>query len=73
MPGDMNDPPRSAHRRIDDVVRIRLHAVPVFVAVIGGLIAFGASGAVLGPLLLAITDALVGLWRRRMGLGAGGA
>jgi predicted PurR-regulated permease PerM len=50
--------------------RIRLHAVPVFVAVIGGLIAFGASGVVLGPLLLAVTDALVKLWRQRMGLGA---
>ena len=50
--------------------RIRLHAVPVFIAVIGGLVAFGASGVVLGPLLLAVTDALVKLWRQRMGLGA---
>ncbi|HEX6362847.1 MAG TPA: AI-2E family transporter [Albitalea sp.] len=48
--------------------RIRLHAVPVFVSIIGGLIVLGASGVVLGPLLLAITDALVRIWRRRLGL-----
>jgi predicted PurR-regulated permease PerM len=46
--------------------RIRLHAVPVFIAILGGLIAFGASGIVLGPLLLALTDELVKLWRRRL-------
>jgi predicted PurR-regulated permease PerM len=51
--------------------RIRLHAVPVFVAVIGGLVAFGASGVILGPLFLAVTDALVKLWRRRMAVGEG--
>ena len=49
--------------------RIRLHAVPVFIAILGGLIAFGASGIVLGPLLLALTDELVTLWRRHLGLG----
>jgi len=48
--------------------RIRMHAVPVFVAIIGGLIVFGAFGIVLGPLLLALTDTLVGLWRRRLGI-----
>jgi predicted PurR-regulated permease PerM len=48
--------------------RIRLHAVPVFVSIIGGLIVFGASGIVLGPLLLALTDTLVTLWRKRLGM-----
>lgn len=48
--------------------RIRLHAVPVFVSIIGGLVVFGASGVVLGPLVLAVTDALVTIWRRRLGL-----
>ena len=38
--------------------RFHLHAVPVLVSIIGGLIVFGASGIVLGPLLLAVTDAL---------------
>ena len=48
--------------------RIRLHAVPVFVSIIGGLVVFGISGAVLGPLLLALTDTLITLWRRRLGI-----
>jgi predicted PurR-regulated permease PerM len=50
--------------------RLHLHAVPVFVAIVGGLIVFGASGLVLGPLLLAVTDTLVKIWRRRLGLQA---
>ena len=49
--------------------RIHLHVVPVFVSVIGGLIVFGASGVVIGPLLLALTDVLVTIWRRRLGIG----
>ncbi|HEX2542031.1 MAG TPA: AI-2E family transporter [Caldimonas sp.] len=48
--------------------RIRMHAVPVFVSIIGGLIVFGASGLILGPLLLALTDSMVTLWRRRLGM-----
>ncbi len=51
--------------------RLHLHAVPVFVSIIGGLIVFGASGIVLGPLLLAVTDCLVKIWRRRLGLQEG--
>ena len=46
--------------------RIRLHAVPVFIAILGGLIVLGVSGIVLGPLLLALTDELVTLWRQRL-------
>ena len=53
--------------------RLHLHAVPVLVSIIGGLIVFGVSGMVLGPLLLAITDAFVRIWRRRLGIQAGGA
>ena len=51
---------------------LHLHAVPVFVSIIGGLIVFGAAGIVLGPLLLAVTDTLVKIWRRRLGLREGG-
>ena len=51
--------------------RIRLHAVPVFIAILGGLIMFGVSGIVLGPLLLALTDELVKLWRRHLDRGDG--
>jgi predicted PurR-regulated permease PerM len=53
--------------------RLHLHAVPVFVSIIGGLIVFGASGVVLGPLLLVVTDTLVRIWRRRLGIRDGGA
>ena len=45
--------------------RLRLHTLPVFLAIVGGLIVFGAAGVILGPVILAITDALVDVWRRR--------
>ena len=45
--------------------KMRLHTVPVFLAVVGGLSLFGASGLVLGPLILALTDAILEVWRRR--------
>ena len=50
--------------------KLRIHTVPVFIAVLGGLFAFGATGVVLGPLILAVALALVDIWRRRMALGA---
>jgi predicted PurR-regulated permease PerM len=50
--------------------RLRVHTVLVFIAVLGGLFAFGATGAVLGPLILALALALVEIWRRRMAQGA---
>jgi predicted PurR-regulated permease PerM len=48
---------------------IRLHTVPVFIAVLGGLVAFGATGVILGPVLLVVTLALLDIWRRRMAAG----
>lgn len=45
--------------------RMRLHTVPVFFAILGGLALFGAAGIILGPLVLAVTDALIDVWRRR--------
>ncbi len=45
--------------------KMRLHTVPVFLAIVGGLSLFGASGLVLGPLILALTDAILEIWRRR--------
>jgi len=42
--------------------------VPVFIAAMGGLFAFGATGIVLGPLILAVTIALLDVWHRRMRL-----
>jgi predicted PurR-regulated permease PerM len=48
---------------------IRLHTVPVFISVLGGLVAFGATGVILGPVLLVVTLALLDIWRRRMAAG----
>lgn len=45
--------------------KLRLHTVPVFLSLVGGLSFFGASGLVLGPLILALTDAILEIWRRR--------
>lgn len=49
--------------------RLRFHTLLVFIALVGGLAAFGASGIILGPLLLAISDALLDVWRRRTAYG----
>ncbi len=48
--------------------RVKMHTIPVFIAAMGGLFAFGATGLVLGPMLLAIGIALLDVWRRRMRL-----
>ncbi len=47
--------------------RLRLHTVPAFIAIIGGLILFGASGLILGPLAVAITLFLFETWKKRLG------
>ena len=46
--------------------RLQVHTVPVFIAAVGGLVAFGATGVVLGPIVLALGFALLEIWRRRM-------
>ena len=46
--------------------RMRLHNVPVLVAFLGGLAVFGMSGMILGPAILAVTEALLEVWKRRM-------
>jgi predicted PurR-regulated permease PerM len=45
--------------------RLRFHTLLVFFALVGGLLLFGASGVVLGPLVLSLTAALLEIWRRR--------
>lgn len=45
--------------------RLRLHTLPVFVAIVGGMLLFGTSGLILGPVTLAVTVALFDVWRRR--------
>jgi predicted PurR-regulated permease PerM len=48
--------------------RLRLHTFLVFIALIGGLAAFGLIGAIVGPLILALTVELFEIWRKRLGL-----
>jgi predicted PurR-regulated permease PerM len=45
--------------------RMRMHPVPTLLAFIGGLAVFGVSGMVLGPCVLAVTVALIDVWRHR--------
>jgi len=43
----------------------KLHTLAVFLAIIGGLVAFGAPGLVLGPVVVAGTIAILDILRRR--------
>ena len=44
---------------------LRMHTVPLLVALIGGVIVFGAVGFFVGPVVLAVTLALLGVWQGR--------
>lgn len=46
--------------------RLRLHTLLVFIAIIGGMSAFGLVGIVVGPLVLALTFALFDIWKTRL-------
>lgn len=46
---------------------MRLHEVPTLLAFLGGIAIFGIAGMVLGPAILALTDALLEVWRKRRG------
>jgi predicted PurR-regulated permease PerM len=45
--------------------RMRLHTLPVFVSIVGGLFLFGAAGVVIGPVILSATITLLDILRRR--------
>ena len=45
--------------------RLRVHPLPVFFSIVGGIMLFGAAGLILGPLALALLLALTDVWRRR--------
>lgn len=49
---------------------IRQHTLPVFIAVVGGLVVFGAAGLVLGPAAMAATLSLIYIIRQRTVAGA---
>ena len=46
--------------------RLRLHTVPMFIAIVGGIMLFGAEGIILGPLVMALTITLLEIWRARI-------
>ena len=46
--------------------RLELHNALVFIAVLGGLVAFGPVGLVVGPAILALTLGLMSLWKDRL-------
>ncbi len=48
--------------------RLELHTLLVFVAVIGGIIAFGAVGIILGPLALVMAITLIDILKKRAGV-----
>lgn len=49
--------------------RLRQHTLVASFAIIGGLTAFGASGIVLGPVIVSTTAALIDIWWRRTAAG----
>jgi predicted PurR-regulated permease PerM len=46
--------------------RLRLHTVPTFFAIVGGIMLFGTSGLIIGPLVVTLTLALLEIWRHRI-------
>lgn len=49
--------------------QLRLHTIPAFISIVGGLILFGASGIILGPLIVTVTMFFLELWRVPVGGG----
>jgi predicted PurR-regulated permease PerM len=47
--------------------RMKVHPVPSLIAFIGGLAVFGVSGMVIGPIIVAVADGLIRIWRHRLG------
>jgi predicted PurR-regulated permease PerM len=47
--------------------RLQLHSGPVFLAMLGGVVLFGVTGLILGPIVFSVTLALLEIWRERSG------
>ncbi len=52
--------------------RLRLHTIPAFISIVGGLLLFGAPGFILGPLAATMTMLVVEFWRLREASGRSG-
>jgi predicted PurR-regulated permease PerM len=46
--------------------RLRLHTVPAFIAIVGGLILFGPAGLLLGPIVVTVAVFALEFWRVRV-------
>jgi predicted PurR-regulated permease PerM len=46
--------------------QVRLHTLVIFIAVLGGLVTYGPTGVMLGPIVVATGIALWDVWRRRL-------
>ena len=46
--------------------RLRLHTIPAFIAIVGGVILFGPSELILGPLVVTVTVFVLEIWRVRV-------
>ena len=44
--------------------RLKMHTILAFVSIVGGLIVFGSSGLILGPVIFAVTRLLLQIWSR---------
>jgi predicted PurR-regulated permease PerM len=49
--------------------KVRMHTLLIFFSVLGGLVLFGASGLVLGPVAVVIAGELAEVWRQRTAQG----
>lgn len=45
--------------------RLKMHTVLAFISIVGGLIVFGPSGLILGPVVFTVTRLLLEIWSRR--------
>jgi predicted PurR-regulated permease PerM len=45
--------------------RLRMHTIPAFISIVGGLVLFGAPGFILGPLAATMTMLLVEIWMQQ--------
>ena len=52
--------------------RLQLHSAPIFLAMLGGVVLFGVSGLILGPIIFSVAETLLLIWRNRSAEPAGG-
>ena len=46
--------------------QLRLHTAPIFISIVGGIWLFGISGLILGPIVFALAQSLLDIWRERL-------